>query len=80
MVGLCEGGNEPPGYLKAKVEKFKYLGATRERFDPELRFFSDILTNTFFISGKLLNFIIKCHTANAPFDRDVLSLGNAALL
>ncbi|KAJ4446880.1 hypothetical protein ANN_13580 [Periplaneta americana] len=28
MAGLCEGGNEPPGSLKAEVEKFKYLGAT----------------------------------------------------
>ncbi|KAJ4442069.1 hypothetical protein ANN_11935 [Periplaneta americana] len=26
--GLCEGGNEPTGSLKAKVEKFKYQGAT----------------------------------------------------
>ncbi|KAJ4433406.1 hypothetical protein ANN_15665 [Periplaneta americana] len=28
MAALCEGGNEPPGSLKAKVDKFKYFGAT----------------------------------------------------
>ncbi|KAJ4449835.1 hypothetical protein ANN_01241 [Periplaneta americana] len=32
MAGLCEGGNEPPGSLKAskiiaQVKNFKYLGA-----------------------------------------------------
>ncbi|KAJ4426802.1 hypothetical protein ANN_26601 [Periplaneta americana] len=30
MAGLCEGGNEAPGSLKAVKEQFKYLGANNK--------------------------------------------------
>ncbi|KAJ4440417.1 hypothetical protein ANN_08558 [Periplaneta americana] len=32
MAGLCEGGNVPSGSLKAKVEKFKYLGVEKFKY------------------------------------------------